>query len=84
MFRNKNIHNISLIFRMESILIKMLRKIRDDSSRIDDGTDGMKLFEQFPAKEAIEKMLDIDQLEELPDLSGILDEMRRWVILDAA
>ena len=68
---------------MESILIKMLRKIRGDSSRIDDGIDEMKLFEHFPAKEAIEKMLDIDQLEELPDLSGILEEMRRWVILRA-
>ena len=55
----------------------MLRKIRGDSSRIDDGTDEMKLFEHFPAKEAIEKMLDNDQLEELPDLSGILEEMRR-------
>ena len=55
----------------------MLRKMRGDSSRIDDGTDEMKLFEHFPAKEAIEKMLDIDQLEELPDLSGILEEMRR-------
>ena len=69
---------------MESILIKMLRKFGGDSARIDDGTDEMKLFEHFPAKETIEKMLDIDQLEELPDLSGILEEMRRWVILDAS
>ena len=53
--------------------------MRGDSSRIDDGTEVMKLFEHFPAKEAIEKMLDVDQLEELPDLSGILEEMRRWV-----
>ena len=55
----------------------MLRKIGGDSSRIDDGTDEMKLFEHFPVKETIEKMLDIDQLEELPDLSGILEEMQR-------
>ena len=55
----------------------MLRKIGGDSSRIDDGTDETKLFEHFPAKETIEKMLDIDKLEELPDLSGILEEMRR-------
>ena len=68
---------------MEFILIKMLRKMKGDSSRIDDGTDEMKLFEHFSEKKAIEKMLDIDQLEELPDLSGILEEMRRWVILDA-
>ena len=62
---------------MESIVIKMLKKMRGDSSRIDDGTDEMKLFEHFPAKESIDKMLDIDKLEELPDLSGILEEMRR-------
>ena len=56
----------------------MLKKMRGDSSRIDDGIDGMKLFEHhFPAKESIDKMLDIDKLEELPDLSGILEEMRR-------
>ena len=61
----------------------MLRKIGGDSSRIDDGTDEMKLFEHFPVKETIDKMLEIDQLEELPDLSGILEEMRRWVILRA-
>ena len=65
---------------MESILIKMLSKMKDDRSRSDDGDDAIK-FPNFPEVmeeiELLPALPEIEQTEDSGDFKEVFEEMRR-------
>ena len=70
-----NIFTRSSFFRMESILVDMITKIRGDSSRFDDGGDTIK-FSHFPvATDEIEDISNMSQMEGSEDMEQILEKM---------